>query len=39
MNKKDGIYWGDRYRIQRAEEIRERMATSKLHNSKRGKIW
>jgi hypothetical protein len=34
MNKKDGIYWGDWYRIQRAEEIRERMAKS---SSKKGK--
>jgi len=24
MNKKDGLYWGDRERIIRAEEIREK---------------
>ena len=24
MNKKDGIYWGDWYRIQRAEETRKK---------------
>ena len=32
MEKRDGLYWGDRERIRRAEEMRKRMKNTKdLH--------